>query len=73
MLRKILLKVLQVFLSGVVAFAVDYAFAVVTAERLQHIPEPLVWVILILLAGGSGYGMYELLGRFNGGSGHNRW
>ena len=56
------MKMLQVVLSAVVAFAVDYAFAELTAEYVQQMPYPLKLAILILLAGGSGTGMYKLLG-----------
>jgi hypothetical protein len=73
MLRYILLKVIRVILSIITGLAIDYGFAEVTAERLQQMPRPLVWVILILLAGGSGYGMYKLLGLFNGRVRDNRW
>ena len=73
MLRNILLKILQVILSGIVAFAVDYAFAAVTAEYLQRMPRPLMWIILILLAGGSGTGMYKLLGWVDKRVGGEHW
>ena len=65
MLQKILMKTLQVFLSCVVAFAVDYGFAEVTAEYVQQMPSHVKGIMLIILAGLSGYGMYKLLGRLD--------
>jgi len=67
-----LLKVVRWIISIGTALAIDYGFSEVTAERLQQMPRPLVGIILILLAGGSGYGMYKLLGLFNDRVGHNR-
>lgn len=72
-LLNILLKVVRWIISIVTAFAIDYGFFKVNAEYLQQMPRPPVGVILILLAGGSGYGMYKLLGLFNGRGGHNHW
>jgi hypothetical protein len=71
MLRKILEKGLQVFLSSVVAFAVDYAFAEAIEAGLLQMSRPLEVIMLVLLAGGSGYGMYKLLSHFDGWFGHN--
>jgi len=73
MLRNVLLTALRVILSIITAFAIDYAFAEATAESLQQIPRPFAWVILILLAGGSGYGMYKFLGLFDDRVRDDRW
>jgi len=73
MSRYTLLKVMRYIISIGTAFAIDYGFAEVYAERLQQMPHPLVWLILILLAGGSGTGMYKLLGLFDDRIWDDRW
>jgi len=54
-------------ISIFIALIIEMVFAQAIAEGLQEIGQPLVGIAQVALLGGSAYGMYQLLGRFNGG------